>query len=99
MKFHIPLIDLWKNYLYNISIAKTGGTLWIIITTGKTVRGARQSKNRTNMLIFMIPAVIVLSSMYFMRSIYSDATEQEVPYSEFVELVKDGKGGQCRHEV
>ena len=22
MKFHIPLIDLWKNYLYNISIAK-----------------------------------------------------------------------------
>ena len=53
--------------------------------------GGRNPKNRTNMLIFMILAVIVLSSMYFMRSIYSDATEQEVPYSEFVELVKDGK--------
>ena len=53
--------------------------------------GGRNPTNRTNMLIFMILAVIVLSSMYFMRSIYSDATEQEVPYSEFVELVKDGK--------
>ena len=71
-----------------------------MITTGKTVpAGAVIRRMRTNMLIFMILAVIVLSSMYFMRSIYSDATEQEVPYSEFGGTGEGRQGGQCRHEV
>ncbi|MDD7025293.1 MAG: ATP-dependent zinc metalloprotease FtsH [Oscillospiraceae bacterium] len=56
------------------------------------MNGNRDPKNnKTNGLVLMILSVVLLMSMYFMRNIRSDASEQEVPYSEFIQMVKDGQ--------
>ena len=53
------------------------------------MNGNRDPKNnKTNGLVLMILSVVLLMSMYFMRNIRSDASEQEVPYSEFIQMVK-----------
>ncbi|MCI8465611.1 MAG: ATP-dependent zinc metalloprotease FtsH [Lachnospiraceae bacterium] len=53
--------------------------------------GGKPGRNNQMILLLVVAAVVTLLCVSMMSSFLSDGTRTEVPYSEFVEMVKDGK--------
>ena len=53
--------------------------------------GGKPGRNNQMILLLVVAAVVTLLCVSMMSSFLSDGTRTEVPYSEFVQMVKDGK--------
>ena len=53
--------------------------------------GNKPGKNNQMILLLVIAAVVTLLCVSIMSSFLSDGTRTEVAYSDFIQMVKDGK--------
>ena len=58
--------------------------------------GSRNENNprRTSLILLAIAAIVTLISMSLFMRMINNATNQEITYGKFQELVEDGRGGR-----